>query len=152
MERAPNDGHRGQDLLKITNSCLCYKVSDSLPESLSIEFASYDVGKDREDDFDEPNGSMGAACGSFPCGLLTGCTDDVKFEQVSAQQQALETNVYLNSENLILKLAPTDEEWLADPVDVLNVIKNFKANLLRGQRGKQLRIRYSGPSINSIMV
>ena len=75
------------------------------------------------------------------CGLLTGCTDEVKFEQVSAQKQALETNVYLNSENLILKLAPTDEEWLADPVDEANVIKNFKANLLRGQRGKQLRIQ-----------
>ena len=75
------------------------------------------------------------------CGLLTGCTDEVKFEQVSAQKQSLETNVYLNSENLILKLAPTDEEWLADPVDEANVIKNFKANLLRGQRGKQLRIQ-----------
>ena len=75
------------------------------------------------------------------CGLLTGCTDEVKFEQVSAQQQALEAGTYLNAENLILRLAPTDEEWLADPVDETNVIKNFKANLLRGQRATELRVQ-----------
>ena len=86
------------------------------------------------------------------CGLLTGCTDEVKFEQVSAQQQALETNVYLNSENLILKLAPTDEEWLADPVDEANVIKNLKPICCEGSAVSSCAFKANGPSINSIMV
>ena len=58
----------------------------------------------------------------------------------SAQRQAMEASVYLNAENLILKLAPTDEEWLADPVDEANIIKISKRICWRST-GKQLRIQ-----------
>ena len=49
------------------------------------------------------------------CGLLTGCTDEVKFERSLLSSKRWKPTHYLNSENLILKLAPTDEAWLADP-------------------------------------
>ena len=74
------------------------------------------------------------------CGLMVGCSEDVKFEAVSVNTNTLEAVDYLNAEDLILRLAPTDEEWVADPVDESNVIANFKVHLLRGQKAKRLRV------------
>ena len=71
---------------------------------------------------------------------MTGCTEEAKFQVLSAEQSALETTHFVNAENLELRLAPTDEAWVADPVDESNVISNFKAILLRAQKATQLRV------------
>ena len=41
----------------------------------------------------------------------------------------------MNAENLTLRLAPTDEDWVADPVDEANVISNFQSDSLERKEG-----------------
>ena len=74
-------------------------------------------------------------------GLLAGCTEDVSVQAVSAVKTELESADFLNAENLTLRLAPTDEDWVADPVDEANVISNFKAIVLRGKKARQLQVQ-----------
>ena len=74
------------------------------------------------------------------CGLLGGCTEEANFQAISAEQSALETTHFVNAQNLDLRLAPTDEAWVADPVDDSNAVSNFKAVVLRAQKATRLRI------------
>jgi len=75
------------------------------------------------------------------CCFLVGCTEDISLQAVSANESALESAEFLNAENLTLRLAPTDEAWVADPVDEANVIANFKSIVLRGKKARQLRVQ-----------
>ena len=77
------------------------------------------------------------------CGLTLSCTEDVKFQAASAEQSGLVVTEYFNAEDLVLRLAPTEEVWIADPVDDTAVINNFKGNLLRGEKAVRLRVEGS---------
>ena len=73
--------------------------------------------------------------------LMGGCTDDPQLSSSSQSRSALEASHHLSVDGMTLRLAPTHEDWVADPVDEDAVISNFKSVVLRGERAVLLQVQ-----------